>query len=57
MRFALVIYVWRVSNGYHGTVGLPTVYVEAPTKKDAIDRTKTIVSHMPRGTTYTLVEA
>lgn len=52
MEFSIVITVPTDSNGWTGTIQLPTIQMQAPTKPDAIGRMKDIIQHMPKGTTF-----
>ena len=55
MQFSIIITVLTESNGWTGTIQLPTIQMEAPTEGDAIARMSDIVKHMPEGTTFFMV--
>ena len=55
MQFSIVITVPTDSNGWTGTVHMPTIQMHAPCILDAIARMSDIVKHMPEGTTFSMV--
>jgi hypothetical protein len=54
MLFSIVITVPSSSFGWKGTVHLPTIQIQAPTKQDAINRVHSILYHLPKGSTFSL---
>ena len=54
MLFSVVITVPRSSFGWKGTVQLPTIQMQAPTKQDALNRVHSILYHLPKGSTFSL---
>ena len=52
MQFSIIITVPTESNGWTGTIHLPTIQIQAPTKPDAIERMFDVIKYMPKGTSF-----
>ena len=55
MQFSIIITVPSGSNGWSGTIHLPSIQMHAPTERDATARMRDIIKHMPEGTTFFMV--
>lgn len=55
MQFSIIITVPTGSNGWNGTIHLPSIQMHAPTERDATARMRDIIKHMPEGTTFFMV--